>query len=49
MWIQIILILVIVLCSLSLKEGYQVGDYRPDMFSSNECSRGLKCIDKTKF
>ena len=50
MWIQMILILVIVLCALSVKEGYEDGDYRADMFSSNECpSHGLKCIDKTKF
>ena len=49
MWIQIILILVVVVCALSVKEGYQVGDYRADMFSSNECPCRLKCIDKTKF
>ncbi len=49
MWIQMILILVIVLCAISVKEGYQDGEYRADMFSSNECHPGLKCVDKTKF
>ena len=48
MWIGIILILVIVLCSFSLKEGYRSGDYRGDLFASNECPC-LKCADKTKF
>jgi hypothetical protein len=50
MWIQLLLILVIVVLALSVKEGYEDGDYRPDMFSSNECPfHGLKCLDKTKF
>jgi hypothetical protein len=50
MWIQLLLILVIVILALSVKEGYEDGDYRPDMFSSNECPfHGLKCLDKTKF
>ncbi len=48
MWIQIILILVIVVCCLSVKEGYEVGEYRADMFASNDCPC-LKCADKTKF
>ena len=49
MWLQILLILVIVVSAFSIKEGYQSGEYRPDMFSSNECHHGLKCVDKTKF
>lgn len=50
MWIQILLILVIVVSVFSIKEGYQSGEYRPDMFSSNECPfHGLKCVDKTNF
>ena len=37
MWIQLILILVVVFCAFSVKEGYQAGEYRADMFASNEC------------
>jgi hypothetical protein len=48
MWVELILILVVVVFALSVKEGYQAGDYRADMFASNECPC-LKCVDKTKF
>ena len=49
MWIQIlILILVLALYSFYVKEPFQEGDYRADMFSSNECPC-LKCADKSKF
>ena len=48
MWTELILILVIIICSLSVKEGYEVGDYRADMFASNECPCN-KCVDKTIF
>ena len=48
MWIQIILILVIVLCALSVKEGYTQGEYRADLFASNDCPCS-KCADKTKY
>ncbi len=49
MWIQI-LILIIVLCSLYVKEGFNAGEYSADMFASNECPCPcLNCVDKTKF
>jgi len=48
MWIELLLILVIVICALSVKEGYESGEYRADMFASKECPC-MKCLDKTKF
>ena len=48
MWVELILILVIIVCSISVKEGYKEGDYRADLFASNECPCS-KCIDKTNF